>query len=54
MIIRKSILALKMTVLVTTEVTSFSANPFISGKLLKAAAFMVTLKMTINALTFCF
>ena len=36
------------------KITSFSTNPFISGWLSKATAFMVTPKMMINALTFCF
>ena len=36
------------------KITSFSTNPFISGYLSKATAYMVTPKMMINALTFCF
>ena len=40
--------------LITKKITSFSTNPFISGQFSKATAFMVTPKMMINALTFCF
>ena len=36
------------------KITSFSTNPFISGQLFKATAFVVMPKMIINALTFCF
>ena len=32
------------------KISSLPTNPFISGKLLKATAFMVTPKMIINAL----
>ena len=34
--------------------TSFSANPFISGYFSKATVFMVTTEIIINALTFYF
>ena len=40
--------------LITKKITSFLTNPFISGQFSKAAAFMVTPKMMINALTFYF
>ena len=36
------------------KITSFSTNPFISGELSKATAFMVMQKIIINALTFGF
>ena len=36
------------------KITSFLTNPLISGYLLKATAFMVTPKIIINALAFCF
>ena len=36
--------------LITKKITDFSTNPFISGQLSKAAAFMVTPKMITNAL----
>ena len=36
------------------KIKSFSKNPFISGWLSKASAFMVTPKMIVNALTFYF
>ena len=35
------------------KIKSLSTNPFISGWLSKATAFMVTPKMIVNALTFC-
>ena len=38
---------------VMKKITNFSTNPFISGQLFKATAFMVTPKL-INTLTFCF
>ena len=39
---------------VLKNITNFSTNPFISGQLSKATAFMVTPKTIVNVLTFCF
>ena len=36
------------------KIKSFLTNLFVSGQLSKATAFMVTPKMIVNALTFCF
>ena len=41
-------------ILKKNKIKSFSTNPFISGELSKATAFMVTPEIIVNALTFCF